>query len=324
MGTLRAAAEASATLAGGFLGDPNRPLATTKTFGYLVAPTPAPPLPPCTITGTAAADTLSGTAGDDVICGLGGNDTISGGGGADIEVGGAGNDTFKEDAAPNGADRFVGGTGLDLLDYSARTAAVTVTLDDAAGDDGAAGEGDTAPSDVEKVNGGKGADVITGSVAANTLGGKQGNDTISGAGGDDVITASTGNDLVSGGDGADAFVEESSANGSDQLTGGAGLDTVDYSKRTQALTVTLGNGATLPGDDGQANERDAVDVEVVRGGTAADVLTGGPGADTLLGGLGDDQLSTVDGVSGNDSADGGGGIDACGADPGDAVVACES
>jgi subtilisin family serine protease len=320
--TLRAAAEASATLAGGFRGDPNRPFATTKTYGYLVAPSPAAPLPPCTITGTAAADTLVGTPGDDVICGLGGNDVISGGAGSDLELGGGGNDSFKEDAAPNGADRFVGGPGADLVDYSARSEAVSVTLDDA-GDDGAAGEGDNAPSDVEKANGGKAADLITGSLVANTLAGKQGNDTISGAAGDDLITASTGNDVVSGGDGADTFAEESAANGSDQLSGDAGRDTVDYSKRKLALTVTLGNGSTVPGDDGQLNERDALDVEVVRGGTAADVLTGGPGADALFGGLGADRLSTVDGIFGNDTADGGDGVDTCTADAGDAVAACE-
>ncbi|MEO3862758.1 hypothetical protein [Acrocarpospora sp. B8E8] len=39
---------------------------------WVIAPTP-----PCTIIGTAAADTPSGTPGDDVICGLGGNDRLN-------------------------------------------------------------------------------------------------------------------------------------------------------------------------------------------------------------------------------------------------------
>jgi uncharacterized delta-60 repeat protein len=68
---------------------------------------------PCTITGTAGADTLVGTAGRDVICGLGGNDVVSGGGGPDVVYGGGGNDRLSGDA---GKDLLVGGAGHDLLE----------------------------------------------------------------------------------------------------------------------------------------------------------------------------------------------------------------
>jgi dipeptidyl aminopeptidase/acylaminoacyl peptidase len=65
---------------------------------------------PCTITGTAGADTLLGTPGDDVICGLEGNDRLSGAGGNDVLLGGSGNDTLRGGA---GTDLLVGDAGQD-------------------------------------------------------------------------------------------------------------------------------------------------------------------------------------------------------------------
>ena len=68
---------------------------------------------PCTITGTAGADTLRGTGGDEVICGLGGDDVIEGGGGGDALMGDAGNDRL---AGGDGDDTLYGGDGDDSLD----------------------------------------------------------------------------------------------------------------------------------------------------------------------------------------------------------------
>ena len=42
--------------------------------------------PPCTIVGSAAAETLTGTVGPDVICSGGGDDSIAGLGGDDIII----------------------------------------------------------------------------------------------------------------------------------------------------------------------------------------------------------------------------------------------
>jgi len=59
-------------------------------------------------------------------------DTLEGGSGNDILNGNEGNDTFQTLAAGgDGADTFIGGEGTDLVDYSNRTAAVTVDIDPA-------------------------------------------------------------------------------------------------------------------------------------------------------------------------------------------------
>jgi Ca2+-binding RTX toxin-like protein len=55
-----------------------------------------------------------------------------------------------------------------------------------------------------------------------------------------------------------------------------------------------------------------------------DTMYGDAGADTALGHDGDDTLNMVDGVSGNDEADGGNGTDTCKVDPGDTINSCES
>jgi hemolysin type calcium-binding protein len=70
----------------------------------------APPLPKCTLRGTAGADFLRGTRKADVICGLGGPDHIWAGPN-DIVVAGAGADTVY--ARNRRANLIVGGPGLD-------------------------------------------------------------------------------------------------------------------------------------------------------------------------------------------------------------------
>ena len=111
----------------------------------------------------------------------------------------------------------------------------------------------------------------------------------------------------------------------DTLSGGDGTDTVDYSQRVAALTVTLDDVQ----NDGEVGESDNVasDVENVIGGSAGDTLvgSGGPnvldgrnGDDTLVGGGADDTLA---GGVGNDTLSGGDGGDILtGADGDDALA----
>jgi len=153
------------------------------------------------VTGTAGNDTLRGTPADDTIYGRGGNDTIAGG---------AGNDTLD---GGTGADDLRGDAGQDAATYPAATAPVRVTLDDEA-DDGAAGEGDNVHGDVEDVYGGRGADVLTGSVTANTLDGGAGNDTLVGGAGVDGLYGGDGDDTLNARD-----------DGPDTVDCGAGTDT---------------------------------------------------------------------------------------------------
>ncbi|MFL5909667.1 MAG: lytic murein transglycosylase [Gaiellaceae bacterium] len=225
------------------------------------------------LTGSGWFNTISGGGGDDVLSGGTGNDTLLGGPGGDTLNGDSGDDVLDGGA---GADRLGGGSGSDTADYSSRRAPVSVSLDDQ-WNDGEAGEGDDAASDVEKVLGGSAADHLVGDAAANTLNGN---------GGDDVLD---------GGKGADTLI------------GGDGRDLADYSSRSGDVNVDLDNNA----DDGEGGERDNVrsDVEDVSGGRGDDRLVGdgdanslygGGGDDTLIGGMGGDTLS---GGYGRDTAD---------------------
>jgi len=102
------------------------------------------------------------------------------------------------------------------------------------------------------------------------------------------------------------------------MAGGPGIDTVDYSSRTNPVTVSLDNQA----NDGEAGEHDNVQnaIDIVRGGRAGDALYGnnssntiygGPGNDTIYGYGGDDVLAgeagrdRINGGSGRDRIDGG-------------------
>jgi Ca2+-binding RTX toxin-like protein len=252
-----------------------------------------------TIVGTSAGEVINGTAGGDVIVGLGGNDTINGLAGNDRICGGNGADKM---IGGSGADIISGQAGVDVAHYGSRTTGVTVTLDNAANDgnsdDGLAGARDNVRADTENVNGGSGADTLTGSGGKNSLAGNSGADVFNGLG---------------------------------------GIDTVTYFTRNVGITVDI-DGVADDGNanDGPAGARDNVmpDVENLSGGDGADTLRGSPGVNVLRGGAGTDSLF---GLGGNDvlfandgAADSaidcdGGATDVAHVDPGDpATVGCET
>ena len=164
-----------------------------------------------TITG-ATPSWVDGGAGNDRLVGGAANDWLWGSSGDDYLEGGL------------GADLTNGGDGWDVADFSARTAAVTVTLDGTAGD-GQAGENDNVSYTVDEVRGGSGNDSITGGSAANSLKGNAGNDTLTGGAGDDTIEGGPGQDSLAGGDGNDALRGRDGS--ADQITCGAGADSAD-------------------------------------------------------------------------------------------------
>lgn len=267
-----------------------------------------------TVYGGAGNDTITGGAGDDTIYGGSGDDTIAGGDGDDNLNGGDDDDTFNEGTAANGGDVFNGDAGDDTVSYAARvnTSSVTVTMG-ASANDGASGEGDDVTSTIEVLYGGLAGDSLTGSASDDEIHGGAGDDTISGGDGDDTLYGDAGNDT---------FVEEAdlASSGTDQFSGGADIDTMDYSARTATVTVTLDAAVLAVGDDGEAGELDncAVDIENIIGGDGndsltgnalANVITGGPGDDTLSGLAGDDTFDEGDADSGDDDFDGGLGTD---------------
>ncbi|MFT7580389.1 MAG: Ca2+-binding RTX toxin-like protein [Myxococcota bacterium] len=178
------------------------------------------------IIGGTVADTITGSTGDDV---------ITGGLGDDILSGGSGDDTFLQGAVTSGADVLNGGTGVDTVDYSARTADLTITTcadnaatsgnstvgDCATPNDGLAAEADNVIN-VEGIIAGSGDDNITGCELDEVLEGKAGADTIAGGGGADSIFGDDDDDVLSGGDGDDYLDGGADGLAGDTGDGGAG------------------------------------------------------------------------------------------------------
>ena len=209
-------------------------------------------------------------------------------------IGSAFDDRFVSGSAANG---FTGGNGIDTVDYSQSSAAVTVNLGTGKGSAGDA-TGDTY-SGIENAVGTKFADVLTGNAAANVLDGGDGDDSLEGGEGDDTLIGGQGDDRLYGGAGADA------------LNGGAGTDTADYRTALAGVVASLATGGT--GGDAAGDKFGGI--ENLSGGNFDDILTGNSGdnrivgrqgSDQLFGGDGDDMLA---GGGGYDHQDGGNGID---------------
>jgi Ca2+-binding RTX toxin-like protein len=249
--------------------------------------------------GAVVGCTLFGGPGDDTLVGRAGDDTLNGEAGADVLQPGPGNDTVS------------GGPGVDTVSYSDASAAVLVTL-------GSAGSASTGNGPVGE------NDSIA--LVENVIGSDL-NDSLTGNELDNVLTGGKGNDTLSGGDGNDTFLEGTSSNGADTFAGGLGEDRVDYSGRTNHLTITMDGVAA---NDGEASEHDTIasDVEDCSGGAGADSITGNALGNKLDGNDGDDLLYGLDGDdeltggAGFDSLNGGDGNDIVDQGPDDATCDC--
>ncbi len=199
-----------------------------------------------------------------------GNDRITGSSDAEAFWSQGGNDTVD---GGTGSDWLNGGAGIDKIDYSARNAPVTLSIDGKT-NDGETGEADAIGADFEYLVGGGGDDRLTGSADAEGFWGQGGNDVVDGG------------------------------TGSDWLNGGAGTDAMDYSARTTSVALSLDD----KNNDGAAGEADAIapDFETLIGGEGADSLRGSSKPDTLEGRGGDD---TLEGFGGRDTVNGGAGRD---------------
>ncbi|MEL7469761.1 MAG: Hint domain-containing protein [Pseudomonadota bacterium] len=236
-------------------------------------------------TGGSLVDTLDGGLGNDSIIGSQGDDVIYGGDGADTINSNFGV-LFDALGLATGGDTVYGGAGDDVI-----------TTD---------GPGSTS-SVRDTVYGGAGNDSIVGAIdAANpvrdldSLFGGIGNDTIDGNGGEDSIDAGDGNDLVIARDQVDT------------TTGGAGIDTIDFTNESGSVVFDMGSGATNADGDVEENTfyENAIGsafADTITGSTANASITaqesnnfidGGLGADSLIGGGGSDTF--VSG-GGNDS-----------------------
>jgi Ca2+-binding RTX toxin-like protein len=243
------------------------------------------------------------------------NETFQDGGGDNTFAGGAGNDLFILRA--DGTDVVHGGDGRDTVSYFTQ-GDVTTSLDGVA-NDGVNGLSNVF-GDVEVLLGGDGDDTLTGSDARNRLDRGPGNDTLFGLGGKDV--------LVDSGREVNGSVTN---DGDDTFSGGAGVDTVNFSFHATPLVITI-DGVKNDTSDGGGNGTNNVgtDVENVVGGSGddhitgdgdANLLKGGGGADDLFGLGGDDRLR---GGDGDDDLTGGQGFDRCKQGAGSGTVDCEA
>jgi Ca2+-binding RTX toxin-like protein len=174
-----------------------------------------------TIDGADGGDAIDGEAGNDRLQGASGNDQLDGGAGDDVFLtnhletgndvknGGDGNDRIIGDRDP-GSDVYTGGAGVDILDFRATDAAVSVSLDGVA-NDGPAGHADNAGTDIENIKGGRGNDTLLGNSGRNLLEGFAGDDLLRGGTPIRSITVPfglVGDDTLDGGIGSDAMAGE--------------------------------------------------------------------------------------------------------------------
>ncbi len=210
----------------------------------------------------------SGYSGDQFLFGEDGNDRLSGGDGFDLVDGGAGDDTLFGDSGGTdtllgkdgndvlvanqftaSADRFDGGAGTDVGDYSARTAAVSLKATvgtTGSNDDGAAGESDGLES-VETLIGGSAADVLefrsvtrSSPLGTRTIMGNAGGDTLRAVGAVRTsMDGGLGQDTVSGGLGVDSiFAREGEK---DTITCGGSVDTLKPDLRDTPVAADCEN-----------------------------------------------------------------------------------
>jgi Ca2+-binding RTX toxin-like protein len=255
------------------------------------------------LNGGLASETLAGGSGDDTLRAGGGNDLLdfddagtaeNDAQGMDVLNGGPGDDVLDGDdvTTAGSGDTFLGGDGTDTADFSRRQSGLSISLDGVA-NDGQGAETNNVTAEVERVVGGSGNDVISGSSAANVLEGRAGDDRLTGLGGDDGLIGSDGEENADGGDGNDVIAGDA---GEDDLAGGDGLDTIDGGAGSDTLQGQSGDddlaggagGDTIRGGDGN-DQLDGAATEVA-GADAADDLDGGAGADTLHGADGGDKL----------------------------------
>jgi Ca2+-binding RTX toxin-like protein len=193
---------------------------------------------------------LSGGPGNDLLRGRKGDDTLKGGGGSDVLSGGTSTACEFLGCFPN----------QDVVTYHRRMADVHAVADDVP-NDGAAGEGDFIKTDVERIIGGYGNDVLGGETTSvrrfndgvtvwlgMELRGGRGNDVLIGDRSGDFLRGGRGADVLKGHRGADALV---GADGSDVLVGGPGHDDLVGKRGDDRLLARDGRRDHVDGGRGQ-------------------------------------------------------------------------
>lgn len=240
-----------------------------------------------------------------LVSGGDGNDSITTGSGNDIINGDAGDDVLF---GGGGKNALFGGAGEDTADYSTVSQKLVITLDGNANDgvfnfNTNTSQGDNVHTDIERVKGGSNNDKITGNNSANRLTGNGGNDSLYGLGGADIMYGGDGNDYMNGGKGNDYM---DGGNGNDIMIGDS--SSVHDASEYDNLFGDSGKDS-IYGSNGGNSIFGGPDNDYLIGGDGNDQIDGGTGSDNIKAGAGDDEVYTRDSVFGNDTADGGLGID---------------
>ena len=224
--------------------------------------TPPPPPPPA----DSASTPKVGTAGADVLIGTAGKDDMVAFAGDDVVIG-AGE-----------ADTILGGEGSDFINAGDGRDIVFAGI----GDDTAFGGSD--------------ADLIYGEAGGDRIFGDAGDDMISGGAGDDTIFGGAGNDVIVAetGDGNDVYF-------GDEAGGGSGVDTLNMSAISSAITVDLGNGGINAGYASSASSgTDTLwGFENVVTGSGADTITASNATNLIDGGAGNDTFKFASAAAAN-------------------------
>ena len=250
---------------------------------------------------TYQASYIDARGGADAVTGSGSTDIFIGGNGVDTLIGGNGNDVLR---GGQENDTINGGLGIDLLDFSDATGAVSLTLVQSA-----------SPTTVAAgATPGLGQDVY--SNMEGVIGHATGNDTLNGSAGNDVLYGLGGTDTLNGNGGDDTL---RGGAGDDTINGGLGIDLLDFSDATGAVSLTLVQSASPTtvvagatpglGQDVYSNMEGVIGsgfADNLTGSAGDDVLKGGDDNDILVGGLGNDSLY---GGAGEDTLTGGSGAD---------------
>ena len=209
--------------------------------------------PSCTKVITQDNSKYTGTANGDIICIDADYVTVESLGGNDKVIDyGTGNTVYLG----NGSDEYDG------------TSANNSTVDGGLGADDI-----TGTPGMDELDGGEGADDILGGAGADFIDGGPGADVLNGNNGEDNISGEPGDDTIDGGEGTDTLAGGA---GDDRLIGGAGNDSIRGGE---------GND-TLVGNAGNDNIWGEVGTDTLTGSEGDDIIAGGDGTDELAGGTG--------------------------------------
>ncbi|MFL5324673.1 MAG: PQQ-dependent sugar dehydrogenase [Microvirga sp.] len=256
-------------------------------------------------------DDLRGGGGDDMVFGGSGADRVFGEAGRDALDGGPGDDLLD---GGEGSDQIFGGAGADTVSYLDAPRAVLINLFGQAAADGI----DTdVLSSIENAVGSAFNDTIIGDAGANVL---DGSDQIFGGGNLDTVSYAASpravlinlagqvtadginTDTLSSIENAigsafdDTIIGDAGPNildggreGSDQISGGGGLDTVSYAASPRAVLINLHAQITADG----INTDTLSSIENAIGSGFDDVILSSDGVNRIDGGGGTDTVSYV-------------------------------